>query len=87
VAKMASTLDHISNGRLDIGLSAGWYQREAYAYGVAFPTASVRVEMLEESVILLPIHGIQLLPFFYTSMTTVEMPMLFDNIELKNRPS
>ena len=31
VAKMASTLDHISNGRLDIGLSAGWYQREAEA--------------------------------------------------------
>ena len=48
-----STLDHISNGRVDIGLSAGWYQREADAYGVAFPTASVRVEMLEESVIVL----------------------------------
>ena len=29
VAKMASTLDIISNGRLEIGLSAGWYQREA----------------------------------------------------------
>ena len=53
VAKMASTLDFISNGRLDIGLSAGWYQREANAYGVAFPTGSVRVEMLEESVIVL----------------------------------
>src|SRR5215472_17969079 len=53
VAKMASTLDHISNRRLDIGLSAGWYQREAEAYGVAFPTAHIRVEMLEESVIVL----------------------------------
>ena len=53
VAKMASTLDHISNGRLDIGLSAGWYKREADAYGVAFPTAYVRVGMLEESVIVL----------------------------------
>jgi alkanesulfonate monooxygenase SsuD/methylene tetrahydromethanopterin reductase-like flavin-dependent oxidoreductase (luciferase family) len=50
---MASTLDHISNGRLDIGLSAGWYQREAEAYGVAFPRASIRVGMLEESVIIL----------------------------------
>jgi len=49
VAKMASTLDHISNGRLDIGLSAGWYQREAEAYGVAFPIAPIRVEMLEEA--------------------------------------
>ena len=53
VAKMASTLDFISNGRLDIGLSAGWYQREAHAYGVSFPTGSVRVEMLEESVMVL----------------------------------
>ena len=53
VAKMASTLDIISNGRLDIGLSAGWYEREAHAYGVAFPAGSVRVEMLEESVIIL----------------------------------
>ena len=53
VAKMASTLDLISNGRLDIGLSAGWYQREAHAYGVTFPTDSVRVEMLEESVMVL----------------------------------
>jgi alkanesulfonate monooxygenase SsuD/methylene tetrahydromethanopterin reductase-like flavin-dependent oxidoreductase (luciferase family) len=53
VAKMASTLDLISDGRLDIGLSAGWYQREAQAYGVTFPTDSVRVEMLEESVMML----------------------------------
>src|SRR5438093_6765682 len=53
VAKMASTLDFISNGRLDIGLSAGWYEREAHAYGVAFPAGSVRVEMLEEGVIIL----------------------------------
>src|SRR5205823_835952 len=53
VAKMVSTLDFISNGRLDIGLSAGWYEKEAHAYGVAFPAGSVRVEMLEESVIIL----------------------------------
>src|SRR5439155_5575693 len=53
VAKMASTLDFISNGRLDIGLSAGWYEKEAHAYGVPYPTGSVRIEMLEESVIIL----------------------------------
>ena len=53
VAKMASTLDIISNGRLEIGLSAGWYQREAETYGISFPAGSVRIEMLEESVIIL----------------------------------
>jgi alkanesulfonate monooxygenase SsuD/methylene tetrahydromethanopterin reductase-like flavin-dependent oxidoreductase (luciferase family) len=53
VAKMASTLDIISNGRLEIGLSAGWYQKETQAYGIVFPIDSIRVEMLEESVIIL----------------------------------
>ncbi len=53
VAKMASTLDIISNGRLEIGLSAGWYRREAETYGISFPAGSVRIEMLEESVIIL----------------------------------
>ena len=53
VAKMASTLDFISNGRLEIGLSAGWYQKETQAYGIVFPIDSIRVEMLEESVIIL----------------------------------
>jgi len=53
VAKMASTLDNISHGRLELGLSAGWYQKEAKAYGVAFPSGSTRVEMLKESIIII----------------------------------
>jgi alkanesulfonate monooxygenase SsuD/methylene tetrahydromethanopterin reductase-like flavin-dependent oxidoreductase (luciferase family) len=53
VAKMATTLDNISNGRLELGLSAGWYQKEAKAYGVAFPSGSTRVEMLKESIIII----------------------------------
>ena len=53
VAKMASTLDNISNGRLELGLSAGWYQKEAESYGVTFPTGYTRVEMLKESIILI----------------------------------
>jgi alkanesulfonate monooxygenase SsuD/methylene tetrahydromethanopterin reductase-like flavin-dependent oxidoreductase (luciferase family) len=53
VAKMATTLDNISNGRLELGLSAGWYQKEAKAYGVAFPSGSTRGEMLKESIIII----------------------------------
>jgi alkanesulfonate monooxygenase SsuD/methylene tetrahydromethanopterin reductase-like flavin-dependent oxidoreductase (luciferase family) len=53
VAKMASSLDVISNGRLDIGLSAGWFEKEAHAYGFAFPSNSIRVQMLEESILIL----------------------------------
>jgi alkanesulfonate monooxygenase SsuD/methylene tetrahydromethanopterin reductase-like flavin-dependent oxidoreductase (luciferase family) len=50
VAKMFSTLDVISNGRTEMGLSAGWYERECQAYGISFPKGSVRIGMLEESI-------------------------------------
>ncbi len=50
LAKMVSTLDTISKGRLEFGLSAGWYRREFEAYGFDFLNASTRVEMLEESI-------------------------------------
>ena len=49
LAKMASTLDVISNGRLELGMGAGWYKPEADAYGMPFPKASVRIGMLQEA--------------------------------------
>ena len=49
VAKMASTLDSISQGRLELGLSAGWNKEECIAYGMAFPPKSTRREMLAEA--------------------------------------
>jgi alkanesulfonate monooxygenase SsuD/methylene tetrahydromethanopterin reductase-like flavin-dependent oxidoreductase (luciferase family) len=50
---MLSTLDVISNGRIEFGLSAGWYENEIRSYGLPFPKASTRVEMLEESIIII----------------------------------
>ena len=52
-AKMLSTLDVISNGRIEFGLSAGWYEKEIESYGLPFPNASTRVEMLEESIVII----------------------------------
>jgi alkanesulfonate monooxygenase SsuD/methylene tetrahydromethanopterin reductase-like flavin-dependent oxidoreductase (luciferase family) len=52
-AKMLSTLDIISDGRIEFGLSAGWYENEIKSYGLPFPKASTRVEMLEEGVIII----------------------------------
>ncbi|WP_421844067.1 TIGR03619 family F420-dependent LLM class oxidoreductase [Mycobacterium sp.] len=49
LAKMAATLDVISEGRLDLGLGAGWFQREFEAYGIPFPPARDRVSALAES--------------------------------------
>jgi alkanesulfonate monooxygenase SsuD/methylene tetrahydromethanopterin reductase-like flavin-dependent oxidoreductase (luciferase family) len=50
LAKQAVTLDHITGGRLDLGIGAGWFVREHEAYGFDLPPAGVRVDMLNESV-------------------------------------
>ena len=48
---MVSTLDVISNGRIDFGLSAGWHRSEIESYGLLDPSkAPIRIEMLEESI-------------------------------------
>lgn len=49
VAKMAATLDLLSGGRLDIGLGAGWYEREYQAAGIPFDRPGIRLERLRES--------------------------------------
>jgi len=49
LAKMAATLDLVSRGRLDFGLGAGWFKPEAEAFGVPFPNAATRIEMLNEA--------------------------------------
>ncbi len=48
LAKMVATADHVSGGRVELGLGAGWNEREHAAYGFAFPPVGVRFEMLEE---------------------------------------
>lgn len=49
LAKMAVTIDHISNGRLDFGLGAGWHEAEHRGYGIEFPSPGTRVAMLDEA--------------------------------------
>ncbi|MTD54733.1 TIGR03619 family F420-dependent LLM class oxidoreductase [Amycolatopsis pithecellobii] len=49
LAKMAATLDVISEGRVDLGLGAGWFQQEFEAYGIPFPSTGDRVSALAES--------------------------------------
>jgi|HubBroStandDraft_6_1064221.scaffolds.fasta_scaffold06584_1 F420-dependent oxidoreductase-like protein len=48
LANMVTTVDHISNGRVELGLGAGWYEAEHRAFGFAFPPAATRFEVLEE---------------------------------------
>jgi F420-dependent oxidoreductase-like protein len=50
LAKMAATLDVISNGRLELGIGAGVSEGENLAYGIPFPMPSVRIEQMKEAV-------------------------------------
>ena len=49
LAKVAATLDVLSNGRLEFGIGAGTQETEHKAYGFGFPPLSVRVERLSEA--------------------------------------
>ncbi len=49
LAKEMVTIDHISGGRAILGIGTGWNEREHRAYGIPFPSAGDRVEMLDES--------------------------------------
>jgi F420-dependent oxidoreductase-like protein len=50
LAKMASTVDALSHGRLDFGIGAGWYEEEYAAYGYPYPSTRERLERLREAV-------------------------------------
>jgi F420-dependent oxidoreductase-like protein len=50
LAKQAATVDHISNGRLDVGLGAGWYEPEHHTFGLAFPGPAELVGRFREAV-------------------------------------
>ncbi len=50
LANAAATADHVSGGRIELGLGAGWNEREHRAYGFPFPETSTRVAMLAEQV-------------------------------------
>ena len=50
LAKMAVTVDHVSNGRLILGIGAGWFAAEHRMYGIPFSTTSGRARQLREAI-------------------------------------
>ena len=49
LAKAAVTIDHISNGRANLGVGAGWFKEEFEDYGYRFPPIGERFEHMEEA--------------------------------------
>lgn len=54
-AKVVTTVDEMSGGRVEVGLGAGWNEREHAEYGLPFPDVRTRFDMLEEQLEI--VHG------------------------------
>jgi alkanesulfonate monooxygenase SsuD/methylene tetrahydromethanopterin reductase-like flavin-dependent oxidoreductase (luciferase family) len=50
LARAAATVDHISNGRVEVGMGAGWMRLEHETFGFPFPETAERVRMLAEQI-------------------------------------
>ncbi|NUT56458.1 MAG: TIGR03560 family F420-dependent LLM class oxidoreductase [Thermoleophilia bacterium] len=55
LAKVVATADHVSGGRVELGLGAGWNEREHRAFGFAFPGVRERMDLLAEQLEI--VHG------------------------------
>jgi alkanesulfonate monooxygenase SsuD/methylene tetrahydromethanopterin reductase-like flavin-dependent oxidoreductase (luciferase family) len=53
LGKLVVTADHVSSGRIDLGLGAGWHEGEHEAYGFPFLTSAERIDVLEEQLQIL----------------------------------
>lgn len=49
LAKIAVTVDHLSGGRLEMGIGAAWNEPEFTMYGLSFPSVADRIRMLDEA--------------------------------------
>lgn len=53
LAIAVAQVDHMSNGRVELGLGAGWYEEEHAAYGIPFPDVGERFDRLEEQLAII----------------------------------
>jgi len=56
LAKLAVTADHVSGGRVEVGIGAGWWEREHELYGFELPPVGARMEALKEQMQIVRDH-------------------------------
>jgi probable F420-dependent oxidoreductase len=72
LAKIASTLDHLSNGRLIMGLGAGWQQSEYDAHGYPYPGNLERIDQLGDAIKLIKAMWTQDEPTYHGRYFSIE---------------
>ena len=72
LAKMTSTLDHISGGRFELGIGAGWLREEYEAYDYPYPSNAERIEQMAEAIRLIKAMWTQDEPRFHGRYFKIE---------------
>ncbi len=75
LAKIASTIDVASHGRLNAGIGAGWYEQEWRAYGYGFPETPERMRMFREAVEIIHTMWTEDYPTFTGRHYTIDRPI------------
>lgn len=78
LAKSLTTIDHISNGRLEVGLGSGWMEQEYRANGYDFPSIGTRLRQLEE--------GLQILKAMFTENRATFKGRYYSVTDAPNNP-
>jgi F420-dependent oxidoreductase-like protein len=74
-AKIASTVDVASGGRLNAGIGGGWYEHEWKAYGYGFPETGPRMRMFREGVEIMHKMFSEDMPTFEGEFYTIDEPI------------
>jgi len=72
LAKIASTLDHISNGRLILGVGSGWQRAEYEAHGYPYPSNVERLDQLSDAIKLIKAMWTQEAPTYHGRYFSIE---------------
>lgn len=75
LAKMASTIDVMSHGRLIVGFGAGWYEHEYRAYGYGFPETRERMGRFREGCEIIHRMWTEDAPEFHGTYYTIDKPI------------